>query len=236
MLIVKYCPKKYHISTTETIQIGTLNYYKKSDNLFIADPFEGHHEHIIEDSHKTIKIQRDETVKISDGRLSASLTINPGGKLELESQFPNVYIFCCSLVERPSIGHAKSISDEYDAFYIVNDPNGFMQLVEQQLRWLFRPADKKPRKIKMLHAHGGVKYVDHRSTSYGQADPDRQIATLDHIFTKPRTSPVAEHVAFEANQEYRFAWVGLDEQDYIVPVEDEPIYVRTNPFSFVTSY
>jgi hypothetical protein len=41
MKIIKYCKKKYHFSNTPSIQIGTLNYYCKHDNEFIADPEEG---------------------------------------------------------------------------------------------------------------------------------------------------------------------------------------------------
>ena len=53
---------------------------------------------------------------------------------------------------------------------------------------------------------------------------------------KPKKSPLSDKVTFADNQEYRFAWVGFDEQhDRIVPVDDAPIYVRTKPFSFVIS-
>lgn len=54
MAIVKFCSKNHHISTTKTIKIGTLNYYKKTDNHFIKDSLEGYYEHVIESNEKEI--------------------------------------------------------------------------------------------------------------------------------------------------------------------------------------
>lgn len=224
MKIIKNCFSKFNIATTKTIQIGTISYYRKTDNKFIADPQEGFGSHLFHSESSKIVIQEKDTTALAQGRIvGARIAIDPGGKFTGTLWSPNVYIFCCSMVDVGTKDLTASLG--YNSFYEIVDPNLFMHRVKEGFTDAVRLRDSNPRVVNTMHIHGPVRYQGDREHSHSEPCSLSDLMVLN-LFTKPTFSP-ADQVNYEENQEYRFVWVFLEENTKkILEVEDDPILVR----------
>ena len=225
MKIVKNCRAQHHISRTRTIQIGTLNYYRMSDNKFIVDPHEGFGVHCFQSERsKIIFPEKDATTLAEERLVGARLVINPGGKLTADMWAPNVYIFCCSLVERATKAFASQFG--YDSFYEISDPDLFMAKVQEGFPGVARLRDKSQQTVEIVRVHGPVQYQDIREHSHSEVCSPSDLI-VQSLFTKPRISSAHADVVYQKNQEYRFVWVFLEEHTRrMLEVEDDPILIR----------
>jgi len=225
MKIIKNCPSDYNIANTQTIQIGTLNYYRKTDNKFIVDPFEGYGHHVFESGEREIIIPEKDATVITKGLIvGARVVIKPGGRVHGGLWSPNVYIFCCSYVQEPSAELAASLG--YDSYYEIVDPTLFMQKVQQDFMHSVRLRNKTIREVEVIHVHGTVEYQTERDYSHSEHRSPSDLM-IHNLFRKPTISPVHEDVNFATNQEYRFVWILIEpETKQILEVEDDPIRVH----------
>lgn len=131
--IVKFCDHKYHLTKTKFIQLGTLEYYRKSDNCFIKDSTEGIYSRAVEDKDWRNKPHSAEAINAFVG---SNFLNGPGKitarKIVIPKQFPNIYLFCTSRLENPDLEIAKQFG-AYDSFYEITDPYEFAEIIRKQL-------------------------------------------------------------------------------------------------------
>lgn len=225
MRIIKYCETKYNIATTATIQIGTLNYYRMSDNRFIADSHEGFGVHSFRSEDSEMIFPEEDITVLTQGRvIGARVAIKHGGKFTTAMWAPNVYIFSSSLAEEGTESFASQFG--YDSFYEITDPDLFMRKVQEGLSRIARLRDPKPRIADVIHIHGPVRYQDAREHSHVELCSPSDLM-VQNLFTKPLVSSTQPGVKYVENQEYRFVWVFLEETTKrILEVENDPILIR----------
>jgi len=224
MRIIKNCCSEHNISTARAIQIGTLNYYRENDSKFIVDPQEGFGFHTFRSEDKKIIFQEKDATALSQGMIvGGRIVINPGGKFSGALWSPNVYIFCCSYVEYPSKELADSFG--YDSYYEIADPDMFMRKVQEGFTGRVRLRLANIRTVEVMHIHGPVRYQEIREHLHS-SECSLSDLMIRNLFTKPKVSPIHSDINFAENQEYRFAWIFLEEETKrILEVEDAPILI-----------
>lgn len=148
MKAVKFCKKKYNIKTSNTLRLGTFEYYSKMDPSFsIADANEGwmqisgfnhadkYHGSAILDLHSSQgfvdQLQLNVRVAESGDAISNVLP---------RVKFRNCYIFCMSLLDDAEPLNPEEIDSDYDDFYCIDEEKlaefaaYLCQLLEQQLK------------------------------------------------------------------------------------------------------
>jgi hypothetical protein len=162
--IVKFCGLKYHISTTETVRVGTLNFYKAYDNDFIKDPTEGEYEsevgHSVRTEYSTKSLNKAPTDVTFAG--PGKLVMLPGAKIVIKHQVENVYVFCASLMDRnpaPDLERSTEVGlDGYDSSYEISRPLEFAEAIRAALQMKLGRA--------VIGIQGTVTYEDERRETY----------------------------------------------------------------------
>jgi hypothetical protein len=223
--IIKNCKKEFNIATTSTLQIGTLNYYRNCDNRFIVDPEEGSGNHTIHSGGSKVVLPNNILTELRVGLKCENFVLNPTGRLRGSYRWPNVYIFCCSLVDEPTKELSESFG--YNSFYEIVDPSLFMRKVQDGFTGRVKLHDPTCRFPEVIHIHGPVKYQCDREHSHLHSEINvLSDLMIQDLFTKPTFSPIHPDVNYEQNQEYRFVWVFLeDNTKWIAEVADDPILV-----------
>ena len=233
--IIKFCPMRYHLATTKTLQLGTLSYYKKHDNTFIKDSTEGE---------STTEVPHSEAIEYSTAELSTlpvavtfrgsgTLRMMPGSRLVVRQQFPNVYLFCAAAMDRsaePDFDAARAFGFEgYDSFYEISDPDRFAEIIRGVL------ARELGHTI--IAVHGRVMYDDEKAETFHSLGALVGQLAQRHfwwpLFVKRRVSSDSPEVMFEINREYRFAFIPVDEHGNVVAVDTEPKRIDAEPLRTV---
>lgn len=146
--IIKYCESQYNVAnTSNTLQLGTFDYYREKDPSFsIADAKEGYIHYL--GPEKPITIDAEQFNSIMGGALQVSdnttagkpIPTHPGGThiklsghkmifgndgfraeldgdLDVKLFYPNAYLFCTSIIEDGEEPDPKKVSNDYNSWY-----------------------------------------------------------------------------------------------------------------------
>ena len=231
MKIIKYCNSKYHIKNTRGIQIGTLNYYRKHDNEFIADPLEGTaHQVRVKSEEGRIGISKENLELLTNNKIQYTGDPNLGPAIQgigenitvdfiNPGKFTNLYVFSCSYEKIGNVETAKHLG--YDSFYEIKDPGKFSKIVSDHLKKLANPKNNVKNGWKIKSKHKQVQYQDIRKTEM-KSNSD----LLNMVFHKTPTSSLDPTIDFRSNKEYRFVWMLVKRKDgERIEVKDEPIHI-----------
>ena len=224
--LIKYCDKKYHPNNCESIQFGTLDYYRKSDNEFIADPSEGKgFNYRFRNENEDIVFSKEEFEWISNGGVRGSgVCINKGGTLNLNQniEVPNCYIFCCSIMKNPTIEKIETQMKDlgYDSWYEITKPKEFIEEAFKQASSKIKLHLKRDCQIEWKSIG--------KEVSYGIKDNIEFSSHIDFLdfllYRKPLVSQINNDIEFWKNTEFRFTWLFFEKNSILpVPVEPKPI-------------
>lgn len=219
MKLIKYCNEDYNIKNPkcESIQIGTLNYYRNSPNKFISDSKEGIITKVeISNRKKEIKLTKDLCQLLTPminyrGSEKYYMTLGHGGKatFKMKTTFPNWYVFSCSM---ESIKAQESTQKDlgYDSSFELKFGKEFNNIVGQYLiNYLTRKLGSN---IRVRAPNEPIKYVENDTVIFHTAP-----FFDDFLFLKSDK--------FSNQKEYRFLWILTDNEDHIIDVPDEPILI-----------
>ena len=226
MKLIKYCDEKFHPKNCDTIQFGTLDYYKESDNEFIADPSEGNgSSYTFVNEKEDISFSKEEFEWITNGGVKGSgIKIDKGGTLNLNENIkvPNSYIFCCSLMKDASLPKIEKQMNDlgYNSWYEITNPQKFIETAVEQSKSQLKLKLKKNCEIEW-------KTIG-KEISYGQKDNlifNSHIDFLDFLlYRKPLISQINKEIEYWKNTEFRFTLLFFEKESIIpVSVEKKPI-------------
>lgn len=203
-MLVKYCRLEHNIARgAQTMQLGTLSYYREGDPSF-SDPNEGK---------QLIGVVDYDPAVASDSM--QRLIALPARMVDcgIESTFPNCYIFCAAAagVTRIEAGGCA----HYESSYQIADVSWFAASLAQLLQRSLLLSDFEPSQgvdrfglselgeIRVMCLHRGVRYAASKAdimvSSALTVDPDTHDPVLRQVFTKDKQ--------FQQQQEYRFAFL-----------------------------
>jgi hypothetical protein len=230
MKLVKYCKKQFHYKKANSIQLGTLNYYRTHDSEFIADPEEGMmHGYSMFNPKSNINLGSDHFDNIKglsfSNRSDNAVQICTGGRLNINQSFvlPSIYIFCFSIEGKPSVKKAKKLG--YNSFYEVRYPANLAESICRKLSVLdikFKNSGLIIPQIRYLHSP--VTYIDTKKNRVF----DKEFNLIEElVFRKTKYSIKKPDIEYFSNKEYRIAIFfqnSIDKQ--ILEVEDSPINIH----------
>jgi len=224
--LIKYCDEKYHPNNCDTIQFGTLEFYRKSDNEFIADPSEGKGSNYrFRNEEEDITFSKEEFEWLSNGGVKGSgVNITKGStlSLNLELKVPNCYIFCCSIMIEPTVEKIESQMNDlgYNSWFEITNPQEFIKDAFNQARTKIKLQLKKDCEIEWKFIGKAISYGLKHNIEFSS-----HIDFLDFLlYRKPLVSQINKNIEFWRNTEFRFTWLFFEKNSIIpVPVESEPI-------------
>lgn len=273
MEIVKYCKKQHNIKEgCPTLHLGTFDYYRNLDpNFSIADAEEGFINYFCKPTPDLVidsKLYNNITggaVQLIDkdspspakalgavqlnmkggefiGQEDGSTLIKPG-EIESKVNYPNSYIFCCSIVENIEEIDPSKISKDYDSFYKIPEKNinefgtKMCQLITQNLAiGDIKYEDEKLTKSHILtlgqtpivkFMHGPVQYVEDKTITLSKPQDFEE-----HSWTKIYfESMFKKDKKYETDKEYRFVFIIEHPVHRILPVIEKPKIITLNPLS-----
>lgn len=216
--VVKFCRMEHHISRTRNIQLGTLNYYRSIEHLSIRDSEEGHFKRQFTNTTSSSQLHTPADLNLFIGTEMMTgpggLVLTPGATVAQVGIFDNVYLFCTSRLEHPSLDAAKQF--DYDAFYEIEDPYRFGEAVRVRLEQEL----KKP----IFMVIGDVEYRKEKKQEFKSLDDAVRAKDNEEwwrpLFIKNQSSSDHSGVSFEENQEFRMAFIVTDDEGNIVPVDE----------------
>lgn len=220
MKVFKYCKKKYHIQNSDFIQIGTLNYYRNSDNNYISDINEGHVKGIeLVAGKKALKLNSDQTSFWTNGYINSpyfqedKITIQPHAKSKLTfpKKFPNHYVFCCS-GEKTNANKLTMNEFDYDSSYEIKYIQDFSDLVGNLI------LEHLEQKLNIKNLSGIA--VIHKSISYLK----NEWASFSYV---PNTDDIMHFKSdqFSSQKEYRFVWAPVDNDKKFFDIPDKTLLI-----------
>ena len=204
MKLIKYCNDDFNIKNPkcDSIQIGTLNYYRSHPKENISDSREG--------MVNFVKfISGDEPIKISK-KFTQFLTSELPGSEKLKGCvmvpnswnsfiinhiYPNWYVFCCS--EQIEAQETTQNNLNYNSSYEIQNITKFYTIITQYIKdYLIRKFDFK--NIRIATYNAPIKY---------------EINDMVIFTTSPKTSDMMfiKRAKFSWQHEYRFLWTLVDE-------------------------
>ena len=219
-MIVKYCDSKHNARHAKTIQIGTLEYYRKHANEFIKDPDEGIENRIVKPRPGLTTTGPDlgnnHQGPIIFGFNSASIT---------PLTFPNTYIFCCSIVDHEAQIDPSTFG--YNSFYVIKDYKEFAKQVGNTLLDLQKKKKSLSDVVTVHPFISEVKYLDDKTETYEDLHPRINNIDIDFLFRKNKYSKTKKK-DFSVERELRFAWLLIDKNKNAVDVEKDPIQIQNS--------
>lgn len=231
-MLVKFCNQKYLPKNSGKIQIGTLDYYRKLDKKFIADPLEGIIEELLEPQISTELTNGDREKVFGDSlKMEGNyhFVMAPGSKASQVKVIPNMYVFSCSFVEE---GHRINPSIlNYDSYYRINDADSFAKYISRILKdHVTVPSETTD----IFWAWNKVEYVDKKTVTRLSTEKFGDSLSFDMLFTKTKESSLDASVKFEDNNELRFVWLFLDVNKNVLPAPSAPLQlpIEHNLFNY----
>lgn len=228
--LIKYCNKET-IQKYNSIRIGSLNYYRETDNDFIRDENEGSHENIHDPKVKEISaefITSNSSITAIPAIPGTPFMTSPDSSIELhiygKRKFQNFYVFCCTrdMEEKES---NKDNFNRNSSYEITNIP-AFIKTVQKFLECHLNTKYPDLKNCKLVSHHNPIRYSKNSNNEIIITTDCP--SNYDVVFTKPKTS-------VEEN-EYRFIWMLYSENKIIdVPPPkhvDIPITDFPNCFNF----
>lgn len=247
--LVKYCRAQHNPTAQGThIQIGTLDYYREYDPSFlISDSHEAEHAiRIAVGGPVQFDANISERLFGTAMKITSQVTVAPGDRLEATWSMVNAFVFSCCLLSdsvEPTLETARSVSPEYDSFYIIDDDRGFAQLVAERLikesrsqllsekatkRLLETPIGSEFRlSIKTMGAP--VEYVSNKEFVYSV----ETLAEAPHYSELLMRSIFMKHEQYRDQHEFRFVWIVESSYHGPLAVRKQPYLVPLNPFDAV---
>lgn len=129
-VLIKYCKKEHNIfQGCDTVQLGTLDYYREMDPDFnIADPKEATFQFTIAGNPLVLSI--DQMGRLTDGRWTGVgdpnrqlMRAKEGAKIIKSVEFPNCYIFCTCRFHSQfnKKKFAQKFKSNYDSSYMITN-------------------------------------------------------------------------------------------------------------------
>ena len=233
MKIIKFCPKRHHISSVSSIQLGNLEYYRLHKKPEIKDSSEGRHLDQIEHT-EPVTYSTNEINKLNlNVKFEGPGTITVGKKIEINEIVNNVYIFCSTKIEdgeNPNTEMGKQFGEDYDSFYEIKDLQKFTDKISELLLQMLPEAYPENGLLKIYSCHGEIQYVGDKKTTFrniSEAILDRKNRNgLEIVFTKTKESLEYPSYNFEKNREYRFAWFIFDEKQNPINTKHQTILIN----------
>ena len=151
-VLIKYCKKEHNIfEGCDTIQLGTLDYYRRMDASFtIGDPKEATFQ--LTNAGNPLDLSVDQTERLTNGRWTGAGDPNrilfraeKGSRVIKSIEFPNCYIFCtCKFHENYNkMEFAQKFVPSYDSSYMITDIPLFSRNLAKALLEQFMIKDLK---------------------------------------------------------------------------------------------
>ncbi len=233
-MFIKFCEAKHNLAKVcTTVGIGTLQVYAEDDQkTYRYDGEEGHHNVI--NNGVAMHIGGYSADRLPNGELAPfGVMTPPGARFQTSFQFPNCYVFCFSQEVTPTVELAKELSDKYDDWFAINEPQQFASLVGQLLLNQLSLSDLDVADNKPLNWFSGLNMqVVHRACSYDgrlmELNPgaEDQVVHLDNNMIQWAFAKEPGHAHFK---EYRILFVLRDAQGQIVPVKKNAKVVKLMP-------
>lgn len=221
--VVKFCRAEHHISRTRNIQLGTLNYFRNIEFPSIRDSQEGHFKRQFTNTASSPELLTSTNLNRFIGTKMimgpGAIVLAPGASATVVDIFDNVYLFCASRLEQPSVDVAKQF--DYDAFYEIVDPYRFGEAIRVKLE----EELKKP----VFTVLGDVEYKEEKKQESSSLDDVVRLRDSEEwwrpLFIKSRRSSDHSGVSFEENREFRMAFIVTDENGKIVPADENTRFI-----------
>lgn len=242
MKLIKYCNSKYHPKNCDTLQVGTLDYYRNHDNKFISDPSEATIENLRIHNTSTDKIDftTEEINWISNrkgiivlgrnDRICCSIFPNNNELLDNNQvglyfnnkiNIPNSYIFCCSQVEEPCEKQMRDLG--YDSWYEIKYPKVFFGILTQEI--LNNANIIKPNNFELRYS------TISDLINYGPMKNIKINSKIDLIkfilYRKSEVSDLNQDIMYWKNTEFRHSILFHNTNSIIpIPVEPRPLLIN----------
>jgi len=238
--LVKYCKPEHNIyGGCQSLQLGTLDYYRKMDPSFIiSDIDEGKLK--ISSNGQKISINPEQAERLTAGAvIESSIEIEENGRFLHTMDFPNSYIFCISQASQDynQLSFAKNIDENYTSSYMITNVSHFASIVADFLSSQIKIEDLDiPSEnifglsvnfFSRLEIQVKMGMVNYRSREFylSQENIDEMItlveSPLDWYFQKDNRD------AYQ--REFRIAFSVVHPQIGIIPVKSTPKILSFNP-------
>ncbi len=223
-MIVKFCSRSHNPFLSETtIQLGTLYYYKSTDNNFIRDIDEGMVNRTFHPPTPTVFTGKD-IGKMTGLSISGSGTIRFAGRaVKTTNPIPNAYIFCTSRLGQPTLEHATCLG--YNSWYVIKETSKLCNAMAYAIRRQVAPGSD------ILAFHGEVSYQENKEVIYSALSKFFQ----SHHVIEPwlyllkreasRQNPIK---LFAKEQEYRFVFLPIAKDRTPIPLNKDRIHLESS--------
>lgn len=238
--LVKYCKPEHNIyEGCQSIQLGTLDYYRQMDPSFIiSDSDEG--KVSISSSGGRVSITPEQAERLTAGAVTgSSIEIEENGRFLHTMEFPNSYIFCVSKAgdNYDQLSFAKDIDENYTSSYTITNISHFASLIADFLSGQIKIEDLDINKetalslpvnfFTKLEVQVKMGMVNYRSRDFylSQDNIDEMIALvespLDWYYQKDECD--------SGQSEFRIAFSIIHPEVGIIPVKSAPKILSLNP-------
>ncbi len=241
--LVKFCKPEHNLlDRSNTIRLGTLEYYRDMDPSFagIADATEGQDSTLI-NSIDTSTASPESLAAIGPFAQAKHWQIE---NIRLNIIFPNCYIWCCSRLRGPITPEQGTQYDEaYTSSYEIKNARQFgehlaLLLMTNITRTAFVDAARgridefsisEMRAISINMFHGHVLYVDEKISTIDEGLLSPYVRAIPQplrpIFVKP--------TEFAENQEYRFVFLFEHQRYGSFAVRKDPVDLPVLPIKAI---
>lgn len=224
-MIVKFCNKSHNpFFGKAKIQLCGLDYYKSTDNDFIRDVDEGRITRTLPPQTSPLNITSDEL-----SALTGISIVGKGARHKFWGEFktnmtiPNAYVFCTSRISKPTQEIADSLG--YNSSYVIKEADQFCEIIKHEI---WRQDPKAPN---VVGFHGPVKYQDEKEVVYPNSSGFLESLHSIHpriYLRKRRTSTQNDLKVYENEQEYRFVFLLVGQDEIMMPLTENKIHLDSN--------